>query len=88
VASPGSVDGVVEELSPGTWRLDRHEKFSEYAQARVGEYWIVDPERQTVEVFVLRAGAYELLGKWSRGEVARSRLLAGFEVAVDEVMGE
>jgi Uma2 family endonuclease len=84
----GVPDLVVEVLSPGTWRLDRHEKFSEYAQAGVAEYWIVDPERQTIEVFVLRVGAYELLGKWNRSEVARSGLLAGFEVAVDEVMGE
>jgi len=84
----GVPDLVVEVLSPGTWRLDRHEKFSEYARAGVEEYWMVDPEKQTIEVFMLRWGAYELLGRWGKGEVARSELLAGFEVAVDEVVGE
>lgn len=34
----GPPDLVVEVLSPGTWRADRHEKFYEYAQAGVGEY--------------------------------------------------
>ncbi len=48
----------------------------------------MDPEARTVEVFTLREGAYELLGKWGAGETAHSELLAGFEVAVDEVLGE
>jgi Uma2 family endonuclease len=84
----GPPDLVVEVLSPGTWRADRHEKFSEYAQAGVGEYWMVDPDACTVEVFVLREGAYELLGKWGRGEEAHSEVLAGFRVALDEVFEE
>ncbi len=84
----GPPDLVVEVLSPGTWRADRHEKFSEYAQAGVGEYWMVDPDACTVEVFVLREGAYELLGKWGRGEEAHSEVLAGFRVSLDEVFEE
>ena len=83
----GPPDLVVEVLSPGTWRTDRHEKFSEYAQAGVREYWMVDPDAGAVEVFVLREGAYELLGKWGRGEEAHSEVLAGFKIAVDEMLG-
>lgn len=82
----GVPDLVMEVTSSGTRRTDRAEKLVEYAQAGVEEYWIVDPEARTVEVFTLREGAYELLGKWGAGETARSELLAGFEVAVDEVM--
>jgi Uma2 family endonuclease len=81
----GPPDLVVEVLSPGTWRTDRHEKLFEYAQAGVEEYWMVDPDARTVEVFVLRRGAYELLGKWGMRERVRSELLEGFEVAVEEV---
>jgi Uma2 family endonuclease len=84
----GPPDLVVEVLSPGTWRVDRREKMVEYAQAGIDEYWLVDPEVGTVEVFVLRQGAYALLDKWGRGESARSRRLDGFEVLVDEVVGE
>lgn len=57
----GPPDLVVEVLAPGTWRSDRLEKSAEYAQAGVREYWIVDPGGQTVEVFVLREGAYGVL---------------------------
>ena len=82
----GPPDLVVEVLSPSTRRTDRLEKTVEYARAGVREYWIVDPHGQTAEVFVLREGAYELLGKWIGGEEAHSEVLAGFEVAVDEVL--
>lgn len=84
----GPPDLVVEVLSPHTRRTDRLEKTGEYARAGVTEYWIVDPHGQTVEVFILREGAYELLGKWGRGEEALSEVLAGFRVVVDELLGE
>jgi len=81
----GPPDLVVEVLSPATQRTDRQEKATEYAQAGVREYWIVDPEARTIEVFVLREGRYRLLGKWSEGETARSELLEGFEVAERDI---
>lgn len=48
----------------------------------MAEYWLVDPEARTVEVYVLRQGAYVPHGRWGAGEAASSALLAGFEVAV------
>lgn len=81
----GPPDLVVEVISPNTWRVDRGEKFLEYARAGISEYWLVDPEAQTVDVFVLQDGAYTLLVKAGAGENARSQLLDGLEVAVDEV---
>jgi len=81
----GVPDLVVEVLSPSTYRTDRLEKFLEYARAGVNECWLVDPDGQTIEVYVLKAGAYNLLGKYEAKEIARSQILAGFEVAVNEV---
>lgn len=57
----------------------------EYAQAGIREYWIVDPDEQTVEVFVLREGVYVLHGKWGVGERAHSKELSGFEIAVNAI---
>jgi len=81
----GVPDLAVEVTSPATRDTDRREKFGEYAQAGVQEYWIVDPERKTIEVFVLRGGAFETFGLFRPGEIARSALLSGFEVPVDEI---
>lgn len=84
----GPPDLVVEVLSFSTRQLDREEKFLEYACAGIDEYWLVDPEAQTIEVFVLEEGVYTLLGEFGPGEGACSQILAGFEVLVDEVFGE
>jgi Uma2 family endonuclease len=82
----GVPDLVMEILSESTEKQDRTEKFREYEKAGVLEYWIVDPSAQTVEVFTLAQEAYKLLGKWGIGEIARSKVLAGFEIPVETVV--
>jgi Uma2 family endonuclease len=81
----------VAQLWPlqGEWREEDYFSLpdTKYAKAGVEEYWIVDPDAETIEVFVLRRGAYVMLGKWGKGEVARSEVLKGFEVKVNEVVG-
>lgn len=41
---------IVEVLSPSTRSRDRKEKRTLYGDARIPEYWIIDPERKTVTV--------------------------------------
>lgn len=81
----GTPDLVVEILSPSNWSYDREEKFRLYEEAGVPEYWIVDPRIKSVEVFVLEAGEYVLLGKWGAGGTATSRVVAGFEIPVTAI---
>ena len=84
-ADKAIVWGWPEDPEGNRRRVDRDEKFLEYARADISEYWLVDPDAQTVEVFVFQDGAYTLLVKAGAGENARSQLLDGLEVAVDEV---
>ena len=58
----GAPDLVVEILSPGTAGYDRREKQDAYARSGVGEYWIVDPGAQTVELLTLNKGGYRSHG--------------------------
>jgi len=81
----GVPDLMVEVLSPWNWMIDRHKKFAIYAKAGVREYWIVDPQARTIEVFVLQRGAFALAGKHDVGKIAKSKVLKGFAVAVKEV---
>ncbi len=83
----GVPDLVVEATSPATARVDRMDRLQEYARAGVREYWIVDPDARTVEVYDLEGGAYVPRGKWGPGETASSGLLAGFAVRVEDVFG-
>ncbi len=81
----GAPDLVLEILSPSTRHVDRGPKFDIYAEAGVREYWLADPLARTVEVFVLREGAYVLLGRFSRGEHLRSEVLPGFQPSLDQI---
>lgn len=82
----GPPDLIVEVLSPSNWFADRRDKFEIYAQAGVTEYWIVDTDERTIEVFSLRGQTYDLVDKRGPGEKIRSRLLNGFEVAIDDIL--
>jgi Uma2 family endonuclease len=82
----GVPDLVMEILSKGTAKVDKEEKFQEYERAGVLEYWIVDPFKKNITVYSLENGIYELFGKWGIGEIAKSKLLDGFEVSIDGVM--
>ncbi len=81
----GPPDLVVEVISPGSVRLDRHIKFGAYERAKVREYWIADPKTRFVEVFTLPADGteYALLGQFGPGHKVKSAVLAGFEIAVE-----
>jgi len=75
---------VISEDGEGRKR-DLEEKRDEYAQGRIGEYWIVDPEERTITVLILEGSSYRVHGVFGVGSRATSALLAGFSVSVDEV---
>jgi Uma2 family endonuclease len=81
----GPADLVAEVVSPEFRRRDRIDKRDLYEQHGIREFWLLDPEAETVEVFVLPAGEYRLLGRWRPGETARSEILKGFSVSVGKL---
>lgn len=56
----GAPDLIVEVLSPGTEKRDRGHKKDLYECSGVREYWVVEPETQTVEVYLLKDKKYVL----------------------------
>ena len=77
-------DLVMEVVSdsPGDRQRDYEEKLIDYAEAKVAEYWIIDPERQIVIVHSLAGGQYSQPREFGRGQIAISALLEGFSVDV------
>lgn len=77
-------DLVIEIVSEGEENRERDlvEKRADYATAGVPEYWIVDPEMQTITVLTLEGQQYGTHGQFKPGETATSALLDEFQVDV------
>ena len=56
----GAPDLIIEILSDTTKGRDERTKRTLYERFQVKEYWIVDPELETVKVFRLRDGRYSV----------------------------
>jgi Uma2 family endonuclease len=83
----GTPDLVVEIISPSSRRRDRKVKAALYARAGVPEYWIVDPASRSIEVLALGEAGYEIFSGAVGAGAAASKVLRGFSVEVEEVMG-
>jgi Uma2 family endonuclease len=78
-------DLVMEIVSDDGRDRDLIDKRHDYAEAGIGEYWIVDPREELITVLTLREGAYSVQGEYRRGQQAMSAMLAGFGVEVAAV---
>ena len=81
---PQGADLVVEIVSEGPQcrQHDYETKRAEYAAAGIPEYWIVDPETETITVLTLVGESYKVHDEFRSGSTATSVLLPGFEVDV------
>ncbi|WP_229201827.1 Uma2 family endonuclease [Arsenicibacter rosenii] len=80
-------DLVVEVLSEGTAKRDRGIKFYDYEAHGIEEYWIIDPDAQTIEQYHLVNNAYELILKASEGTI-KSFALTGFQIPIRAVFDD
>jgi Uma2 family endonuclease len=83
----GAPDLVVEVLSPSTIRHDRIVKFRKYQQAGVREYWIVDPETQSIQACVLENGRY-VVSVYDEEDTVPVTVLPGCRIALKAIFTE
>jgi Uma2 family endonuclease len=85
----GVPDLAVEILSEGTEFKDREIKRSEYAQAGVVEYWIVDPQAMSIEILRLNDLTRVYEGSSLRPDaVLTSGLFPGFSMALADLFAD
>ena len=84
VAAP---DIVIEILSPGRENIsrDRIAKRQLYAKHEVTEYWIVDSENRSVEIYRLAGQSLELAAMLRSEDLISSPLLPGFDCPVSKI---
>jgi Uma2 family endonuclease len=82
----GVPDLLAEILSLETYDRDRTVKLEAYEEAGVPEYWLVDPDAQMVEVYVLKKGeGYVELIRGRSGDEVWSSALPGLRVEVSDL---
>ena len=81
-------DFIVEVISTSTVARDRGVKFEDYAVHGVTEYWIIDPETETVEQYLVgEDSSYKLQIKATTG-VLTSHVIQGFSIPVRAIFDE
>ena len=83
----GAPDMVIEILSPSTANRDKVDKFNQYLQAGVQEYWIVDPKGKTVQACILNQGEYDVV-IYGEGDEVPVHILEGCVIRLAEVFAE
>jgi Uma2 family endonuclease len=79
----GPADLAIEVVSPDSRKRDRIDKFREYAEAGVREYWVLDGAKKQALFYSLGTdGAYHALPVDDNG-VFHSEVLTGFWLRVD-----
>lgn len=91
IASGGRLMGapelVVEILSPGTENMDRDRVAKRHLYAKYGikEYWIIDPEMKTIELYRLQKRGLRLVKTLSGEDEITSPLMPGFACKANAV---
>ena len=73
---------AIEVVSPDSVTRDREQKFREYEQGGVREYWLIDPGREQASFFTLETKKFQPLAVREDG-VVHSRVLEGLWLKVD-----
>jgi Uma2 family endonuclease len=79
----GPADLVIEIISPESRARDRGEKFYEYEQGGVPEYWLLDPERRQAEFYYRESDGIYRPAPVEPGGIYRSKALPGLWLRVD-----
>ena len=82
----GAPDWIIEVTSSSTDKIDVKLKRDLYEHFGVREYWIVYPDDEKIEVYLLKEGRYRLKGVFSRNETLKSEIIQGLEVNLGDVL--
>ncbi|MBE0447147.1 MAG: Uma2 family endonuclease [Actinobacteria bacterium] len=83
----GAPDLVVEIVSPSSGYYDLVKKKKLYARFGVKEYWLVDPEEKTVEIYLLEkdTGSFEPAQSLSEKDQLTSKTFPGLSIDLNKL---
>ncbi len=84
----GPPDLIVEILSPGNNAKELKTKYDLYEEAGVKEYWIIQPNEQTLIIYTLKDGKYLPSKLLSTTDRVNSEVLPDLELRLEEIFVE
>jgi Uma2 family endonuclease len=83
----GAPDWIIEVVSAGSVRMDYMIKLFKYRSAGVREYWIVDPIKERVTVYMFNQGNEddENIGEYTFSEDVPSWIYPGFSINLSKL---
>jgi len=81
----GAPDLVIEILSPATVERDQAYKKTLYDRHGVREYWIVDPEENTIKVMPLGKGGFESFSTYGKRDALKSPIFPNLTIKLSKI---
>ena len=81
----GAPDLIIEILSPPTAYYDLGRKYEVYEKNGVKEYWIVHPERKSIEIYQNQEGQFKLIQMAKEKDTVNSSLFKDFELNLERI---
>lgn len=81
----GSPDLLIEVTWDDTRERDEGIKLQRYGLFGVREYWVVDPQRETIKVYRLKESAFQLTADLSKGDTLSTPLLPGLMLPLAKI---
>jgi len=81
----GAPDLIIEILSPATAYYDLGRKYEVYEKNGVKEYWIVHPERKSIEIYQNQEGQFKLIQIAKEKDTVNSSLFKDFELNLEKI---
>ncbi|MGH7898131.1 MAG: Uma2 family endonuclease [Candidatus Binatia bacterium] len=84
-AVEGPPDLVVEIVSPSSSRKDRTTKAMLYARFGIENFWIVDPDERTFEIWQLAGGSYRRVARGIDEAAIEPNLFPGLVISLRQI---
>jgi Uma2 family endonuclease len=82
----GAPDWIIEIISPSTAKKDYNEKFNLYEENGVREYWIVNPDANVINQYVLQAdGKFEQTNTLYSNQIVQPTIFPELNIDLKQV---
>lgn len=81
----GAPDWIIEVVSPGSRQMDYLTKLFKYRSAGVREYWIIDPDKNRIMVYLFGSEEEEYMNEYSFADDVPIGIYPGFSINLSKL---